>query len=133
MQNWHFSQEMRSDSSAPDKNTFHFSERKLFASQLIFLQCIKLWNTLKDFDGEGNGKPLQYFCLWNPMNRGAWWATVYWVARESDVTKQYKRLWKIQTSTESDNLIIFAISNTFKFFFPDHSWKRHRKIYIEVT
>ena len=67
------------------------------------------------------------------MNRGAWWATVYWVARESDVTKQYKRLWKIQTSTESDNLIIFAISNTFKFFFPDHSWKRHRKIYIEVT
>ena len=25
--------------------------------------------------GEGNGKPLQYFCLENPMDRGAWWAT----------------------------------------------------------
>ena len=27
--------------------------------------------------GEGNGNPLQYSCLENPMDRGAWWATVY--------------------------------------------------------
>ena len=26
--------------------------------------------------GEGNGNPLQYSCLENPMNRGAWWVTV---------------------------------------------------------
>ena len=26
--------------------------------------------------GEGNGNPLQYSCLQNPMDRGAWWATV---------------------------------------------------------
>ena len=25
--------------------------------------------------GEGNGNPLQYSCLENPMHRGAWWAT----------------------------------------------------------
>ena len=25
--------------------------------------------------GEGNGNPLQYSCLKNPMDRGAWWAT----------------------------------------------------------
>ena len=31
--------------------------------------------------GEGNGNPLQYSCLENPMNRGAWWATVHGVAR----------------------------------------------------
>ena len=31
--------------------------------------------------GEGNGNPLQYSCLENPMGRGAWWATVYGVAR----------------------------------------------------
>ena len=31
--------------------------------------------------GEGNGNPLQYSCLENPMDRGAWWATVPWVAR----------------------------------------------------
>ena len=39
--------------------------------------------------GEGNGKPLQYSCLGNPMDRGAWWATVHEVARVRDylVTK----------------------------------------------
>ena len=31
--------------------------------------------------GGGNGNPLQYFCLENPMDRGAWWATVHGVAK----------------------------------------------------
>ena len=35
------------------------------------------------FPGEGNGNPLQYSCLENSMDRGAWWATVYAVT-ESD-------------------------------------------------
>ena len=33
------------------------------------------------FIGEGNGNPLQYSCLENPMNGGAWWAAVYGVAQ----------------------------------------------------
>ena len=36
--------------------------------------------------GVGNGNPLQCLCLGNPMNRGAWWATVRGVAKELDVT-----------------------------------------------
>ena len=35
----------------------------------------------------GNGNPLQYSCLGNPMDRGAWWATVCEVA-ESDTIEQ---------------------------------------------
>ena len=31
--------------------------------------------------GEGNGTPLQYSCLENPMDGGAWWATVHGVAK----------------------------------------------------
>ena len=31
--------------------------------------------------GGGNGNPLQYSCLENPMDRGAWWATVHGVAK----------------------------------------------------
>jgi len=31
--------------------------------------------------GEGNGNPLQYSCLENPMDREAWWATVQRVAQ----------------------------------------------------
>ena len=33
------------------------------------------------YPGEGHGNPLQYSCLENPMDRGAWWATVHWVAK----------------------------------------------------
>ena len=38
------------------------------------------------FPGEGNGNPLQYSCLENPMGGGAWWATVH------GVTKSWTRL-----------------------------------------
>ena len=36
--------------------------------------------------GEGNGNPLQYSCLENPMDRGTWWATVYRLTKKSDMT-----------------------------------------------
>ena len=36
--------------------------------------------------GEGNGKPLQYYCLGNPMDRAAWQATVH------EVTKSWTQL-----------------------------------------
>ena len=32
-------------------------------------------------DGEGNGNPLQYSCLENPMDGGAWWAAVHGVPK----------------------------------------------------
>ena len=36
--------------------------------------------------GGGNGNPLQYSCLGNPMDRGAWQATVYGVTKELNMT-----------------------------------------------
>ena len=33
------------------------------------------------YPGGGQGKPLQYSCLENPMDRGAWWATIHRVTR----------------------------------------------------
>ena len=41
--------------------------------------------------GEGHGNLLQYSCLENPMDRGAWWTTVYGVA-ELDTTQHSVRL-----------------------------------------
>ena len=37
--------------------------------------------------GEGNGNPLQYSCLGNSIDRGAWQVTVHGVSKESDTTK----------------------------------------------
>ena len=41
---------------------------------------------LGSYPGEGNGNPLWYSCLGNPMDRGAWQATVHRV-KESDTTE----------------------------------------------
>ena len=38
--------------------------------------------------GGGNGNPLQYSCLENPMDRGAWWAAVYGVAQSQTRLKR---------------------------------------------
>ena len=46
--------------------------------------------------GEGNGNPLQYSCLGNPMDRGAWWATVHEVTKRVGhdlATKQQDVSW----------------------------------------
>ena len=44
--------------------------------------------------GEGNGNPLQYFCLGNPMDRGAWRVTVDGVPKESDTTERLNN-WRL--------------------------------------
>ena len=55
-----------------------------------------LWRS----SGEGNGKPLQYSWLENPMDRGAWWATVHGVTKSrtlSDFTftfMHWRRKWQ---------------------------------------
>ena len=40
--------------------------------------------------GEENGNPLQYSCLGNAMDKGAWQATVHGAAKESDMIQRLK-------------------------------------------
>ena len=46
-------------------------------------ESYRIWfnNLINCSSGEGNGKPLQYSCLENPMDRRAWWAAIYGVAQ----------------------------------------------------
>ena len=60
------------------------------------------------FSGEGNGNPLQYSCLENSMDGGAWWATVHGVAKSrtrlSDFTSLRSFLelaWVVEASKKS--------------------------------
>ena len=53
------------------------------------------WLQLEIIIGEGNGTPLQYSCLENPMDGGAWWAAVHGVA------KSQTRLKRLSSSSSS--------------------------------
>ena len=70
--------------------------------------------------GEGNGHPLQYSCLENSMDRGAWQATVH------GVTKSWTRLGNSRTATatnkaeENGYKVIF---NVFLFLFVWVFWR----------
>ena len=50
--------------------------------------------------GRGNGNPLQYSCLGNPMDRGAWWATVH------RVTKSQTQLKRLSMPAEQQFLVL---------------------------
>ena len=41
----------------------------------------RIWKGLRSLGEEGDGTPLQYSCLENPMDGGAWWAAVHGVAK----------------------------------------------------
>ena len=58
--------------------------------------------------GEGNGNPLQYSCLENPRDRGAWWAAVY------GVTQSRTRLKRFSSSSSSNSSSSYAVKRDSK-------------------
>ena len=56
----------------------------------LAISCLTTSNLPRfmDLTGEGNGTPLQYSCLENPMDRGAWWAAIYGVTQSWTQLKQ---------------------------------------------
>ena len=71
------------------------------------------WATLLSCIGEGNGNPLQYSCLENPRDRGAWWAAVY------GVTQSRTQLTQLSSSSSS--------SGPWKSFTISLGWKQSLK------
>ena len=70
------------ESDTTERLHFHFS-----------LSCI----------GEGNGTPLQYSCLENPRNGGAWWAAIYGVAQSRT------RLKRLSSSSSSSSIDMYIL------------------------
>ena len=58
------------------------------------------------FPGEGNDNQLPNSCLGNPMDRGAWWATVHWVTTKSEATEQLNNNSTVQNY--KDNCVLWV-------------------------
>ena len=86
-----------------------------------FLQCFFLWNTF----GEGNSNPLQYSCLENPTDGGAWWATVHGVAKSrtrlSDFTSLHFGLKILLLKSHYGSGSLFCGNRTFKLALPENA------------
>ena len=74
----------------------------LLLASLISDTLYKLY-LLFEILGEGNGNPLQYSCLENPMDGGAWWAAVYGAAQSRTRLKRLSSSSSIQNSAEWEN------------------------------
>ena len=51
-------------------------------------RVVGMGKNYESLTGEGNGSPLQYSCLENPMDRGAWWAAVHGVGQSQTRLKR---------------------------------------------
>ena len=75
----------------------HWILRKISCFSILYCnECLFLYW----FIDNGNGTPLQYSCLENPRDRGAWWAAVY------GVTQSRTRLKRLSSSSSIDNVEI---------------------------
>jgi len=59
----------------------HFLSQALHWVPRLPQQVRENWTLLIELTGEGNDTPLQYSCLENPMDGGAWWAAVHGVVK----------------------------------------------------
>ena len=63
----------------------------MIKNRLLMQETEKIWFLSLGWEDPleegGNGNPLQYSCLENFMDRGAWWAPAYGVTKESDAVK----------------------------------------------
>jgi len=73
----------------------HWIRMDLISNGCLPYKETKIWRHLGRSPGGGHGNPLQYSCLENPMNRGAWWAAVH------SVTKSLTGLMQLSTHTHT--------------------------------
>ena len=67
----------------------------------VYFEISKLYHSLR-LTGEGNGNPLQYSCLENLRDGGAWWAAVYGIAQSRT---RLKRLSSSSSSKQASSCL----------------------------
>ena len=81
--------------------------------------------------GEGNGNPLRYSCLENPMDREAWWATVHFVTKSQTRLRNFTFTFTFSNSSSSE---YSEISDNFiQIYIPDKLQKRLESIAFPLS
>ena len=65
--------------------------------------------TLKPLPGEGNGNPLQYSCLENPVDTGAWWAAVHGVTQSRTRLSDYTFIFNFHALATHSSILALRI------------------------
>ena len=88
-------------------------QRSLWAAvRRVAQSCTLLrWLSLHASIGEGNGNPLQYSCLENSRDGGAWWAAIYGVAQS-----QTQLQWLSSSSSSRSIVINYWVGQKVEFF-----------------
>ena len=68
--------------------------------------------------GEGNGNPLQYSCLENPRDGGAWWAAIYEVAQSRTLLKRLSSSSRVKLQNSFNIFNNKALNNLCSSIFP---------------
>ena len=68
--------------------------------------------------GEGNGNPIQYSCLENPMDGGAWWATVHGVSKSRT---------RLSDFTFTFTFLLYSTGNYIQYPVINHNGKDYKK------
>ena len=66
---------------------------------------------MHEYIGEGSGNPLQYSCLENPRDRGAWWAAVCGVAETdtTEATRQHQYYFAFPSAMNEEFLLLHIL------------------------
>ena len=80
--------------------------------------------------GEGNGNPLPYSCLENPVDRGAWWVTVPGVAKGQTRLKQLSTCSHIKQINKEN--LLYSTRNCIQYLVINYSGKESGKEYMCV-
>ena len=78
--------------------------------------------------GEGNGNPLQYSCLENPMDRGAWWATVHGIAELDTTAQMHMNIYKYKHQVVGCSGLVPASSASLPLLRPGILFSKHPSI-----
>ena len=115
-------QSFHAQGSFPVSRLFPSGSQSIGVSASALPMNIQSWFPLGLTGREGKGNPLQYSCLENPVDRGAWWAAVHGVTQSRTWLQQLSSS-SSSSSSRIDWFDLLTVQGTLKSLLQHHDWK----------